>query len=219
MDAKAHWDRLYLSKRPDEVSWYQSQPTLSLDLILRFAPTRHEAIVDVGGGTSTLVDRLLERGYSSLTVMDLSPAALAQSRTRLGAQASRVQWLEADVLEADLGLATIDVWHDRAVFHFLTDAVDRRKYTEQVRRAVRPGGYVLVATFADDGPNTCSGLSVSRYSADALHHEFGAGFRLGEVVREQHITPAGRSQAFVYCLCQYEPSTSGGAATSGGAVA
>jgi ubiquinone/menaquinone biosynthesis C-methylase UbiE len=205
MDAKAHWDRLYLSKRPDQVSWYQPEPTLSLDLILRFAPTRHEAIVDVGGGTSTLVDRLLERGYSSLTVMDLSPTALAQSRTRLGAQASRVQWLEADVLEAEIGPATIDAWHDRAVFHFLTDAADRRKYTEQVRRAIRTGGYVLVATFADDGPTTCSGLPVSRYSPDALHHEFGAGFRLVESVREQHVTPTGRLQAFVYCLCRHEP--------------
>ncbi len=202
---KAHWERVHQSNRPDQVSWFQNRPTISLDLIMGAAPTRDDAIIDVGGGSSTLVDGLLQAGYSHLTVLDLSSVALERARARLETQESRVTWLEADVLSADLGTAAFDVWHDRAVFHFLESAEDRTKYQAQVRRAVKPGGYVLVATFAEDGPTMCSGLPVSRYSANTLHAEFGAGFSLVRSLREQHVTPAGRTQSFVYCLCRYQP--------------
>ena len=214
MDAKAHWEHVYRRNRSDQVSWYQPRPAISLDLILRAAPARTEAIIDVGGGSSTLVDSLLGQGYSQLTVLDVSSAALDAARSRLGREASRVTWVEADVLTADLEAGAFDVWHDRAVFHFLTALADRRAYIEQVRRAVKPGGHVLVATFAEDGPTMCSGLPVSRYSPDALHGEFGAGFRLLESVREQHVTPAGRTQSFVYCLCRHEPHASSGTAAA-----
>ena len=158
----------------------------------------------MGGGASTLVDGLVAAGYRGVTVLDLSPSALELSRQRLGAAAHEVTWLEADALSAELPSGHFDVWHDRAVFHFLTAAIDRSRYIEQVRKSVSRGGYVLVATFADDGPTRCSGLPVARYSAGALHHEFGPAFRLVESVREEHVTPAGRTQAFIYCLCQVE---------------
>jgi SAM-dependent methyltransferase len=197
-DPKTHWDTIYRTKRPDEVSWFQREATVSLDLIRRAVPDRSARIIDVGGGASTLVDGLLHAGYSNVSILDLSPAAFTQAKHRLGDAASIVRWFEADVLTALLPMAEFDLWHDRAVFHFLTNAIDRDAYIAQVRRAVRPRGYVLVATFADDGPTKCSGLPVARYSADRLHAEFDGGFELVESVREQHVTPAGAAQPFVY---------------------
>jgi SAM-dependent methyltransferase len=158
----------------------------------------------VGGGASTLVDGLVTAGYRDVTVLDLSPSALELARRRLAAAAREVTWLEADVLSVDLPPSHFDLWHDRAVFHFLTSAGDRSRYVEQVCSSVKRGGYVLVATFADDGPTRCSGLSVIRYSADTLHQEFGSAFRLVESAREEHVTPSGTKQAFVYCLCRFE---------------
>ena len=139
-----------------------------------------------------------------MTVLDLSPAALERARRTLGAAASGVTWVEADVLAAALPPRQFDLWHDRAVFHFLTAPGDRARYVEQVRMCVKPGGHVLVATFAHDGPTRCSGLTVARYTVDGLHQEFGAGFRLVESVREEHVTPSGATQPFVYCLCRVE---------------
>ena len=208
MDAKAHWEQVYQSKGPEQLSWFQAEATLSRELIARFAPDRNSCIVDVGAGASTLVDGLLADGYSHVTVLDLSVAALDVTRRRLGANASRVLWLEGDVLTVSLPEASADVWHDRAVFHFLTDPVDRVRYVEQVRRVVRPNGMVLVATFADDGPTRCSGLDVQRYSPDELHNEFGRDFRLLESRREEHHTPWGTPQAFTYCVCRFEPAGS-----------
>lgn len=202
MDAKAHWEKVYRDKGPDQVSWFQAEARLSQALIAQAAPDRHASILDVGAGASTLVDGLLELGYRRLTVLDLSAAALELTRRRLGAGAAHVTLLEADVLTAALAPAAFDVWHDRAVFHFLTDAAARSRYIAQVRHAVRPGGHVLVATFADDGPLRCSGLDVARYSADALHGVFGADFQLVTSTREDHVTPSGGHQAFVYCLCR-----------------
>ena len=210
MDSKAHWETIYQTKPPHEASWFQREATTSLALIRSVAPALETPIIDVGGGASTLVDGLLAAGYRRLTVLDLSLSALALARRRLGGStADRVTWLEADVLSAVLPQGHFDVWHDRAVFHFLTWPADRAAYVEQVRLSVKPGGYVLVATFAEDGPARCSGLPVVRYSSDELHDEFGAAFRLVQSVREEHITPAGARQAFVYCLCQMEPFTSG----------
>jgi SAM-dependent methyltransferase len=208
VDQKSHWEQLYRTKGPDQVSWFQPEATLSLELIKHVAPSRDSAIIDVGAGASMLVDGLLTAGYSRITVLDLSPAALAQAQQRLRNAAGSVAWREADVLMANLDAAAFDVWHDRAVFHFLTSAADRARYVAQVRHAVRSGGYVLVATFAEDGPTRCSGLDVARYSPDVLHSEFGSDFRLVESRREEHRTPLGARQAFTYCLCRYEPHAS-----------
>lgn len=147
-----------------------------------------------------------------MTVLDLSPSALEQARRRLGVAAHQVTWLEGDLFSADLGRTSFDVWHDRAVFHFLTSAADRVRYIEQVRKSVMPGAYVLVATFAHDGPTRCSGLPVARYTSEALHQEFGTAFRFVESVREVHVTPSGVKQPFIYCLCQVEPTASSVAA-------
>ena len=152
-----------------------------------------------------LVGGLLTAGYSKITVLDLSPAALAMARQRLASGAETVVWQEADVLTADLDTGAFNIWHDRAVFHFLTRAADRARYVAQVRKSVRPGGFVLVATFAEDGPLRCSGLDVARYSPEALLGEFGRDFRPITNRREQHTTPGGAAQAFTYCLCRYEP--------------
>lgn len=156
----------------------------------------------MGGGASTLVDDLLDRGYESLTVLDLSRAALATAKSRLGGRAAHVQWMEANILDADLKAQKYDVWHDRAVFHFLTTAEERSTYVEKVFNAVKPGGLVIIATFAEDGPTKCSGLPVMRYNAQELHAEFGAAFQLLGQEKESHLTPGGNEQKFVYCLCR-----------------
>jgi SAM-dependent methyltransferase len=203
MTYKEHWESVYGTKGADAVSWFQPTAQRSLATIRRVVPALDAAIIDVGGGASTLVDDLLRVGYRNLTVLDLAGSALATARARLGADARRVSWLEADVRTIDLPTATYDVWHDRAVFHFLTDGPDRAVYVEQVRRSMRPGGFVLVATFAEDGPTKCSGLPVARYSADALHREFGDEFTLLTSEHESHRTPAGAIQSFNYCLCRW----------------
>jgi ubiquinone/menaquinone biosynthesis C-methylase UbiE len=200
MDTKAHWEHVYRTRNLEEVSWHQRTPGLSLDLIRRAAPDLRARIIDVGGGTSSLVDHLLRDGYSQITVLDVSEAALRHAQHRLGAAAQAVTWIEADVRAADLPEAAFDVWHDRAVFHFLTEEPDRQLYVAQTRRAVRPGGHLIVATFADDGPTRCSGLPVARYSAEELSREFGDAFQLVENVRERHVTPSGVQQPFIYCL-------------------
>ena len=205
MDSKIHWERIYRTRRPDEVSWFQREPAISAQMIRRAVPDTSARIIDVGGGASSLVDTLLHDGYSALTVLDLSSAALTHARERLGPSGRAIEWVEADVLTTNLPPASIDVWHDRAVFHFLTAPADRDAYIAQVRRAVRPGGHVLVATFAEDGPAQCSGLPVARYSAQRLHDAFGLSFQLVESVREEHVTPSGNRQSFIYCLCRFVP--------------
>lgn len=205
VDQASHWEHVYRTKDPDQVSWFQPEARLSLDLIQQAAPSRDSAIIDVGAGASTLVDGLVTAGYRRITVLDLSLAALVQAQRRLEDAARAVVWQHADVLTFELPATSFDVWHDRAVFHFLTDAADRARYVAQVRRAVKPGGFVLVATFAEDGPTRCSGLEVARYSPETLHGEFGDDFDLIESRREAHTTPWGAPQSFTYCLCRYEP--------------
>ena len=204
MDSREHWDQVYRSKGAGGVSWYQQTADFSLRMIAAECGT-DSAIIDVGGGASTLVDGLIEAGYRDITVLDWSRTALELAQQRLGVLSKRVRWLEGNVLAAELKPSSYDVWHDRAVFHFLDASHDRDRYIEQVRRAVKPGGHVLVATFAEDGPERCSGLPVARYSAGALHAEFGSDFRLIRSERQQHITPWGAPQAFTYCLCRYCP--------------
>lgn len=202
MSREKHWDRIYRTKAPTEVSWYQLEARLSLDLIRRVAPDLDAPVLDVGGGASTLVDGLLDAGYRDVTVLDLAPAALTRAQDRLGERAARVRWIVADALDTPLLRASCAVWHDRAVFHFLTDARDRARYVAQAQRIVRPEGHVMVATFGPDGPSRCSGLKVMRYSPEGMHAEFGASFELLNSVREDHRTPSGLIQAFVYCLCR-----------------
>ncbi|WP_091391037.1 class I SAM-dependent methyltransferase [Microbulbifer marinus] len=202
MKEKNHWEKVYSSKSEDEVSWFQEHAEVSVRLIEQTGASKSANIIDVGGGASKLVDDLLDRGYDNLTVLDLSAEALAKARRRLGAKADKVRWLEANILEIDLPNQAYDVWHDRAVFHFLTDERERKAYVDAVLCAVKPGGHVIVATFAEDGPETCSGLPVVRYSADQLHGEFGAPFDLLGQEREEHHTPAGVVQCFVYCFCR-----------------
>ena len=204
MDPKTHWETIYRTKDVHEVSWFQAEARRSLELITRICPDRSAPIIDVGAGASVLVDNLLDAGYRDLSVLDLSEAAVEISRDRLGAESAKVKWMQADVLRARLDEGAYAVWHDRAVFHFLTNAADREAYVEQVRRAVRPGGHVLVATFAEDGPEYCSGLPVVRYSAEGLHSEFGTDFLLVRSEHEDHRTPGGGEQSFLYCLCRRE---------------
>jgi SAM-dependent methyltransferase len=201
IDRQQHWETVYRSKASDEVSWFQPHAASSLRLIHDTGIGLDARIIDVGGGASVLVDNLLDAGYRHLTVLDLSESALAEARKRLGARASQVGWLAADITQASLPANAYDVWHDRAVFHFLTDPADRARYVQQVLHAVKPGGHVIVATFGPGGPLQCSGLDVVRYAPDTLHAEFGAPFRLLRHETEVHQTPAGREQEFVYCYC------------------
>lgn len=198
---KTHWESAYTVKAPTSVSWYQARPTFSLDWIGRVAPERDVPIIDVGGGASRLIDHLLDAGYSALSVLDISAAALAHARERLGARAARVKWYESDVT-AFRAPQPFRVWHDRAVFHFLTDAADRARYLDVLRASLAPGGHVIIATFALDGPLQCSGLDVVRYDAAGLAKTVGDEFVLMEDARESHATPAGKVQSFTYARFQ-----------------
>ena len=204
MDARSHWDAVYTTKAPDAVSWYRPHLEKSLEIIERIARDRSVYIIDVGGGESTLVDDLLARGYQSVAVLDVSPTAIEVTKRRLGQTADRVQWVVGDITNVELPSNAYDVWHDRAVFHFLTTMEQRVAYVRQVARAVKPGGHVLVSTFGPEGPTKCSGLEVVRYDADSLHAQFGIGFRLLESLKELHNTPFGTTQQFLYCLCRVE---------------
>ena len=201
MDPKSHWEKVYRTKQPEEVSWYRPHLDVSLQLIEEASPNRDAQIIDVGGGESTLVDDLLARGYHNLSVLDVSSTALAVAKERLGDKADKVDWLCGDVTTFAFARHHYDLWHDRAVFHFLTYPKDRAAYVRQVARAVKPGGHVIVATFGPEGPTKCSGLDVVRYGADALHDEFGSDFHLVKHLTELHQTPAGSIQQFTYCYC------------------
>jgi len=204
MPNKNHWENVYATKPTQGVSWFQEHAERSLDLIRRTGVGKDASIIDVGGGASTLVDDLLAMGYSALTVLDLSAAALEAAQKRLGTRADDVQWLEADITSVVLPRHHFDVWHDRAVFHFLTTEEQRKAYIERVKHAVKPDGHVIIATFAEDGPMQCSGLPVMRYSADTLQVEFDDVLTLREHAKEEHNTPFGTTQRFVYCYFRKE---------------
>jgi SAM-dependent methyltransferase len=197
-ERKAHWETIYETREPDEVSWYQANPELSIRLTQ--AVTRgdlSQRVLDVGGGASLLTDHLLDLGYRSIGVLDVASEALARVKDRLGKQARLVEWFEADVTRFDLPHRW-DVWHDRAVFHFLTDPEDRRRYVSSLLSALDSGGHAIVATFGPDGPPRCSGLDIVRYSPEALAEELGSELTLLEATEELHSTPSGAKQAFVY---------------------
>jgi 2-polyprenyl-3-methyl-5-hydroxy-6-metoxy-1,4-benzoquinol methylase len=199
MDTQAHWERVYATKAPTEVSWFRPHLETSLSLIERIAGDLSVSIIDVGGGECTLVDDLIGRGYRNVTVLDISRTAIEHTQKRLDSASQRVTWLVADITEVGLPAHSYDVWHDRAVFHFLTDPAQRLAYVRQVSSAVKPGGHVIVGAFGPEGPSKCSGLDVVRYDAGSLHAEFGARFRLMESFKELHSTPFGTTQQFLYC--------------------
>jgi SAM-dependent methyltransferase len=200
---QAHWDNVYTTKGESEVSWFQQSPAPSLELIAQAGATHASAIIDIGGGASRLVDHLVERGFEDVTVLDLSVAALKAAKARLGARADRVYWLVED--------ATIwqparqyDIWHDRAAFHFLTDTADRAAYIERLTRGLKAGGHAIIATFALDGPEKCSGLPVARYDGTSLARTLGAAFRLLQTQRHEHATPWDSRQIFQFSVFRRE---------------
>jgi trans-aconitate methyltransferase len=197
MDRRSHWNRVYETKAPENVSWYQRRPEVSLELIAASGIGKDAGIIDVGGGASVLVDHLLDAGYTNLAVLDLSGAALSASRTRLGSKTTAVEWFEADVTSFEPP-HRYALWHDRAVFHFLTDADDRARYVATLRQALQQNGAVIIATFAPDGPPKCSGLDVMRYDEHSIAAELGEEFQLREVRRETHVTPGKTEQRFNY---------------------
>ena len=202
MSDKKHWESIYENKQPQQVSWFQEHAAMSMQFIRGTGVAKDAHILDVGGGASVLVDELLGAGYVNLSVLDISAAALHAAQERLGLAAAAVHWLEADINSPGLAQASVDVWHDRAVFHFLTDAAERQRYVQTVLHAVKPGGHVIMATFAEDGPLSCSGLEIVRYRPDTLHNELGSAFELLESAKELHHTPAGTDQNFIYCYCR-----------------
>ena len=202
MQPKNHWEHVYSTKKTESVSWFQEHAEQSMRLIRGTGVPYSAGIIDVGGGASTLVDDLLRSGYRAVSVLDLAAAALSVAKARLGERASEVQWTEGDITKVLLPVHAFDVWHDRAVFHFLTSKEDREAYVDTVLRSVKPGGHVIVATFAEDGPIQCSGLPVMRYGPSELHAEFGSPFSLVQHEREEHHTPFGTVQKFVYCYCR-----------------
>ena len=204
MDAKTHWETIYTSKAPSEVSWFQARPLKSMDLIRATGIEKDAPIIDVGGGASTLADSLLDAGYRDITILDISSAALEKAKTRLGARSATMQWIEGDVTTVLLSHYHFDLWHDRAVFHFLTSPEDRKRYLNSLRTALKPGGHVVMATFAIDGPPRCSGLDVIRYSPDTLTKELGHDFSLLSSDQESHQTPFGTAQNFIYCHFQHK---------------
>jgi len=200
---KAHWDQVYAARLPDEVSWYQPVPIRSLEFIRATGEPLTTPIIDVGGGASTLVDQLLLAGYSDISVLDIAAGALDHARKRLGDLATRVTWIEADITRyrSDRMFA---IWHDRAVFHFLTDAEDRERYLGVLRRTLRSGGHLILATFGSEGPTRCSGLLVQRYSEPEVSALLGSGFALRRHTVDEHRTPMGKTQQFLYGWWQAE---------------
>ena len=204
MDTQAHWEKVYRTKAPTEVSWFSPHLETSLALIERVVCERSASIIDVGGGESTLVDDLIARGYHNITVVDIAQTAIEQTKKRLGSVSDLATWVVGDITQAGLPANSYDVWHDRAVFHFLTEPAQRLAYVRKAASAVKHGGHVIVATFGPEGPNKCSGLDVNRYDAESLHGEFGPRFRLVESSKQLHHTPFGTTQQFLYCYCVVE---------------
>jgi SAM-dependent methyltransferase len=207
MERKAHWDQIHAAKPQTELSWYRPHVERSLELVDLAGMPRSAEIIDVGGGVSTLVDDLLARGYEHLTVLDVSYVALGQARGRLGKSADKVSWISGDITTLELPVAHYDLWHDRALFHFLTEKSDRDRYVNSLLAALKPGGRVILAAFAPDGPRRCSGLDVVRYSAKELWCHLGNDFQLLRSIDELHMTPSGSPQKFVYALFKKRSGT------------
>ena len=204
MERRAHWNQVYTTKSERDVSWFEALPEISLEMLDAAGMTADSCVLDVGGGDSHLVDALAARGLDCLAVLDVSGATLERARTRMGAAAHVPEWIEADVT-GDWTLKPMDIWHDRAVFHFLTTQEDRARYKRHLLDTLRPGGAVIVATFAPDGPEKCSGLPVERYSPEQLAAELGPVFELRDARAHVHTTPWGSTQSFQYSRLQRRP--------------
>jgi SAM-dependent methyltransferase len=202
MQTADHWESVYRNKSFDSVSWYAPHLGDSIRLIEELCPDKTAAIVDIGGGESTLIDDLLRRHYLDVSVLDISATAIDFTKHRLGAKAQQVDWHVGDITQYDFGDKKFDLWHDRAVFHFLTEPAARQAYVDLVRRSVKSGGYVLMATFGPNGPLKCSGLDVVRYDDKSLHKEFGDEFHFMGSELNNHATPMGTNQQFLYCWCK-----------------
>jgi SAM-dependent methyltransferase len=197
-DRKSHWDNIHSNKPSTDVSWYQAEPVRSSELIREYS-TLDSRVIDVGGGQSFLVDRLLGLGYRNLTVLDVAQSAVDATRTRLGERADLVRWIVADITHVDC-IDPVDVWHDRAVFHFLTEEADRRRYVDLLTQSLVPGGHVIISTFAIGGPLRCSGLEICQYDAVSLSAELGEQFQLINSFEEDHQTPTGKIQRFFFAI-------------------
>jgi SAM-dependent methyltransferase len=198
-DRKAHWESVFQKRADDELSWYEPRPEHSLELIHAAMSAGARSLIDIGGGTSRLVDALIDEPLDRIAVLDISPTALARTRDRLGSRAGEIEWLSGDVTTVE-EIGTFDIWHDRAVFHFLISEADRLRYRDLVERTVPKGGHVVIATFGPQGPEKCSGLNVRRYDDHGLLEEFGSKFSLAHSSLVDHMTPAGRQQQFLYTM-------------------
>ncbi|MBL8889114.1 MAG: class I SAM-dependent methyltransferase [Planctomycetaceae bacterium] len=197
MDKTEHWENVYQTKSSDEVSWYEPDPKQSLDKIVSAAVDSRGRVIDIGGGQSFLVDRLLDAGFAHVAVLDISRTAIEATKARLGERASQVEWMVADITQAK-SLGEFDIWHDRAVFHFLTDPDDRRRYVELLRRSLPIGGHFVVGTFAKGGPEKCSGLQICQYDAATMQAELGTSFEPLKCSEYLHTTPSGKPQQFFF---------------------
>ncbi len=195
---KQHWERVYKKNKPDELGWYQDYPEMSLKLITATGVGVDGNIIDVGGGTSKLAGILLDQGYMRLTVLDISGSSIERAKLQHGEKSKQIEWIEADITKFNFS-ESFDIWHDRAVFHFLTDPIGRREYVDSLNQALKPGGHLIISTFGLKGPPKCSGLNVVRYSAETLHREFGNNFVMIETFDEVHDTPSKVQQHFIYC--------------------
>ena len=203
MDAEHHWQQVYEEREPDQVSWFEATPERSLALIEATGLPKEAGIVDVGGGASALAGELLHAGYSDITVAEISTVALERAQTAVGDRAQEIDWVTADVREHDFG-RQFDLWHDRAVFHFMVEPADREAYLSTLGRALRPGGHLIIATFGPEGPTQCSGLPVRRYSADDLSTWLGAEFECEDDELVAHETPSGNQQQFLYARFRHK---------------
>ncbi len=205
MSRKEHWEQVYSSKPSDRLGWYKPRLGTSLEWITALRLDKGAPVIDVGGGASTLIDDLLAEGYSEVTVLDIAEPALELLKTRLGDKGSAVNWLCGDITNIELPENAFALWHDRAVFHFLTETEDQRRYRQNLCRALRPGGYLIIGTFAPEAPPKCSGLPVQRYDRDLLCRTLGDEFKLQRHQKEMHITPGGVEQMYLYCEFRFGP--------------
>jgi SAM-dependent methyltransferase len=199
MNSQDHWQNVYQSRTPAQTSWFQPHLQASLEWIAQAKPDRSASILDVGSGESTLVDDLLAAGYTALTILDIAPQAIERSRQRLGPAAASVHWIAGDITQTSLPPAAYDLWHDRAVFHFLTEPGQRVEYIRQLTQSLKPDGHLIIATFGPQGPEKCSGLPTMRYDAQSLSQQFSPAFRLIRSAIVAHTTPFGTEQQFLYC--------------------
>lgn len=199
MDRQQHWEQVYTGKPAERLGWYKPHMLTSLEWIKELGLSPQDPIIDVGGGASTLVDDLLELGYRSITVLDISETALVSVRARLGANAELVSWVSGDITSIDLPADYYKLWHDRAVFHFLTETGDQRKYRDQLMKSLQPRGDLIIGTFAPEAPPKCSGLPVQRYERQQLQETLGKEFELIKHRKELHLTPGGVEQMYLYC--------------------